>query len=156
MLMLHPHRIQAQTKTQAQIQRQWVEHYALSYPIENKSWGLYCATRWLISKNWAEATQWVLYENSGCRRVENHKLALRTCRNESSGFANYFSRQWCAMHGRSKQNALPVWKIFLQTFEFARFRNWGQMGNNWPNHKINGYRGSPKSLIQADDGQNSW
>jgi hypothetical protein len=49
---------------------------------------------------------------------------------------------------RCKKNRLP-------NVRTARFRNWGQMRNNWPNHKINGYSGSPKSLIQADDGQNS-
>ena len=38
-------------------------------------------------------------------------------------------------------------KCVLQTFELQDY--------NWPNHKINGYSGSRKSLIQADDGQNS-
>ena len=36
-------------------------------------------------------------------------------------------------------------KCVLQTFELQDY--------NWPNHKINGYSGSRKSLIQADDGQ---
>ena len=62
--------------------------------------------------------------------------------------ANYFSpRQWCKMRGRSRQNALPVWKVHLQKSGFARF--------SWPNHKINGHSGSPKSPIQANNGQNS-
>ena len=52
--------------------------------------------------------------------------------------ANYFSpRPWCNVHGRSRQNAPPVWKVHLQKFGFARFRKWGQMENSWPNHKIN-------------------
>ena len=59
-------------------------------------------------------------------------------------------------HARSLQAkclALPV-KIRIEKFGFARFRNSGQTKNNWPNHDIiNGNSGSPKLLIQANNGQ---
>ena len=68
---------------------------------------------------------------------------------------NYFSR-----HG-AKRTVVPskmlyrcenvgIWKFDSQDSEI-----FGQMENSWPNHKINGYSGSPKSLIQANNGQNS-
>ena len=63
--------------------------------------------------------------------------------------------QWCTRHGLSKQNAPSTGEKFL--LRNARFRKWGQMENSWPNHKINGNSGSPKLLIQANDGQiRSW
>ena len=34
-----------------------------------------------------------------------------------------FPRQWCAKHGRSKQHALPVRKIFPQTFRICKIQN---------------------------------
>ena len=46
--MQYPRRIQVKTKTQAQIQKQWVEHYALSCSIEIKSHILFFATPWQI------------------------------------------------------------------------------------------------------------
>ena len=58
--------------------------------------------------------------------------------------------QW---HGLSKQNARSTGEKFL--IRNARFRNLGQMEKSRPNHKINGNSGSPKLLIQANDGQNS-
>ena len=59
------------------------------------------------------------------------------------------------MHGRSKQNALPVWNVQFEKLDSQDSETFGQMENSWPNHKISGNSGSPKSIIQADDGQNS-
>ena len=112
-------RYQVKTKTQAQIQKQWVEHYALSYPIGIKSIFPY-SLRNGKSQKLADSTQWF--------RKENHVKAanvLRTCRKENSWFANYFSavvtNGACSTVSPSKVLALPV-EIRIEKFGFARFR----------------------------------
>ena len=82
---------------------------------------------------------------------------LRTCQKKNSGFANFSnSDQWCFAHG------LSIGKMPRSTGEnsnwngwFAKFRNSDHTKNNWPNHEINGNSGSPKLLIQANNGQKS-
>ena len=152
--MQYPRRIQVKTKTQAQLQRQWVEHYALSYSIEIKSIFLFSTTQWQIGKIWAEVTQWCLYKSSGCKRIEKSNSVLRTCRNENSGFALIIFLDNSAKCTVAQSKMLyRCESVRLQKFGFARFRS--QMENSWPNHKMNGNSRSPKSLIQANNGPNS-
>ena len=51
-------------------------------------------------------------------------------------------------------SALPVkWKVPTSWCKIQKLGS--EWKNNWPNHKINGNSESPKSLIQADNGQTS-
>ena len=101
-----------------------------------------------INRSYAVASNWKTRESSECPKDMPKK---------NSGFANFSSSdQWCFVHDLST-GKMPCstgessnWKV-----RFARFRNSGHTKNNWPNHEINGNSGSPKLLIQANNGQKS-
>ena len=128
-----------------------MEHYALSYSVGIKSIFLFSLHNGKSAKTERKSRSGVStkvadWKSEQCPKdMSKWKQQIRT---------KYFSR-----HG-AKCTVVPskmlyLWKVRIEKFGFARFRIWGQMENIWPNDKINGYSGSPKSLIQADGGQNS-
>ena len=90
-LMLCPGRVASKTKTQAQIQRQWVEHYALPYPIESKSSSRQTKLHAGLSAKTSGECAVEPIQNDEARTKSSVTNVLKTCRSEKQRIANYFS-----------------------------------------------------------------
>ena len=90
-LMLCPGRVASKTKTQAQIQRQWVEHYALPYPIESKSSSRQTKLHAGLSAKTSGERAVEPIQNDEARTKSSVTNVLKTCRSEKQRIANYFS-----------------------------------------------------------------
>ena len=84
---------------------------------------------------------------------ECDKNSQRHIELKNSGFANYFSRQ-DARSAVDHSNMRYRCEKFFSKRRLARFRNSGQMGKQLTETQNKRMKfGSPKSLIQADNGQ---
>ena len=113
-------RHRSKTKTQAQIQKQWVEHYALSYSRWILDFGLY------LSIHVDYLAKWWSVRSSSCTKTCRNALSkqmtnvLETCRNKNEKSASQILvAPQCGMQ-KSDSGKMPNrWKFELTA---ARFR----------------------------------